>query len=108
MAVEADMQSYPNCGTFQSQASKSCCVPEETSRTQGYDGWADELRATQDPAYAQPQAVLGPQQREGTGLREPRKDLSLKVLLTEGPALPGCSASHQSSAGCWGIPSPHP
>lgn len=52
------------------------------------------------------QAMLGAQHREGTGLRGPRKDLSLKVLLTEGPALPGYSNSH--SADCWGIPSPYP
>lgn len=83
-------------------------MPEETSRAQGDDGWADELKATQDPAYTQPQAMLGAQHREGTGLRGPRKDLSLKVLLTEGPAFPGYSNSHQSSADCWGIPSPHP
>lgn len=47
-------------------------MPEETSR--------DMMNSRPSRTYTQPQAVLGAQQTEGTGLR---KDLSLEVLLTE-------------------------
>lgn len=102
------MQSCPNCGGFPTISFDILleCQKRQAGPTVKTDGLTQNSRPPRTlPAFS-PRQCCGAQQGEGMGLREPKEGLSLKVPLTEGPALPGCSRSHQSPAGCWGTPRP--
>ena len=77
------------------QSSSLTILPECQERQAGLrektDGLTHNSRPPRTLSAFSPRQCCRTQRGEGMGLREPKKDLNLKVPLTEGPALPGCS-----------------